>query len=73
MLYGKASSFGGPLYHPTSDGGERLVGIPAEFSSVCELMQYFQQRENLNINTQIIGFGIGKKDELFPMNGKTKY
>jgi len=72
MLYGQSSAFGGQLFHETKDGGSRLVGIPAEFTSVCEALQYIKCRDNLNINTQVLGIAIGKKDDLFPMNSNSE-
>ena len=41
-----------------------------EFPTVCDAMLYFQSRTNLNIKTQVIGYGIGSKKDLVPQDGK---
>jgi len=45
----------------------RLGVAPVVFDNICEAMKYFSKRENLNINTQVIGFGHKKKHDLLPL------
>ena len=70
LLEGQSSAKGGPTYqNDDEEEGARLVGVPVEFDNICEAMKYFSKRENLNINTQVIGFGHKKKHDLLPLQG----
>merc|ERR1719402_702145 len=71
LLEGQSSAKGGPTYQKDDDEeeGARLVGVPVEFDNICEAMKYFSKRENLNINTQVIGFGHKQKRDLLPLQG----
>jgi len=71
LLEGQSSAKGGPTYQNDDDDeeGVRMVGVPVEFDNICEAMRYFSKRDNLNINTQVIGFGHKKKDDLLPLQG----
>merc|ERR1719402_150058 len=71
LLEGQSSAKGGPTYQKDDEdeAGARLVGVPVEFDNICEAMKYFSKRENLNINTQVIGFGHKKKHDLLPLQG----
>jgi len=72
LLEGQSSAKGGPTYQKDDDeeAGARLVGVPVEFDNICEAMKYFSKRENLNINTQVIGFGHKQKRVLLPLQGE---
>merc|ERR1719402_256769 len=72
LLEGQSSAKGGPTYQKDDDEeeGARLVGVPVEFDNICEAMKYFSKRENLNINTQVIGFGHKQKHVLLPLQGE---
>merc|ERR1719402_1214049 len=70
LLEGQSSAKGGPTYqNDDEEEGARLVGVPVEFDNICEAMKYFSKRENLNINTQVIGFGHKQKRDLLPLQG----
>merc|ERR1719402_1093920 len=70
LLEGQSSAKGGPTYqNDDEEEGARLVGVPVEFDNICEAMKYFSKRENLNINTQVIGFGHKQKSALLPLQG----
>ena len=68
ILSGESSAFGGPTYH--EETSKRLVGVPLEFDNVCEMMKFIKSKIKLNFDTQVIGLAVGKKVELFPLNGK---
>merc|ERR1712055_658270 len=70
LLEGQSSAKGGPTYqNDDEEEGARLVGIPVEFDNICEAMKHFSKRENLNIKTQVIGFGHKQKRDLLPLQG----
>merc|ERR1712179_525707 len=67
FLYGKSSAFGGEGYNVEKQ--KRMPGIPLEFPNVCRAMLFFQARKNLNIKTQVVGYAMGSKNEIFPRDG----
>merc|ERR1719431_351806 len=67
IIIGMSSAFGGDLFHPETN--KRMAGVPMEFRSVCDAMLFFQVRNNLNIKTQILGYGLGTKLILYPQEG----
>merc|ERR550519_272881 len=70
LLDGQSSAKGGPIYKTVDEGeATRMSGVPVEFDNICEAMKYFSKRENLNINTQVIGFGHKQKSALLPLQG----
>ncbi|XP_023334540.1 uncharacterized protein LOC111706022 [Eurytemora carolleeae] len=68
-LNGKSSAPGGGIHKENSEEGTKQSGIPFEFCSICEAMKFFENSENLNIATQLVGIGFGKTCNLFPLNG----
>ena len=46
------------------------VGVPVEFDCVCSLHKFLKSKDHLNIKTQVIGIAIGKKMDIFPLDGE---
>ena len=66
VISGKSSAFGGPIFNEQSKTNGRMVGIPIEFPNVCEFMKWAKSKENVNLRTQVVGVGVGKKTDLVP-------
>jgi len=67
IIYGKSSAFGGKDYNP--ERKTRMPGVPLEFPNVCMAMLFFQENKNLNFKTQLVGYALGSKKEIYPRDG----
>jgi len=65
IIDGTSTAYGGEGYKPGEDGS-KMPGVPIEFNSVCEAMIWIQAHPNVNIKTQVIGYAIGRKEEIYP-------
>ena len=45
-----------------------MVGVPLEFRGVCELLRWFQSSDRVNVNTQVVGLAVGRREEIYPEN-----
>ena len=45
------------------------VGVPIEFDSVCDMMKFLQSKKTLNKPTQVLGIAVGKKEDIYPIDG----
>ena len=49
------------------------VGVPIEFDSVCDVMKFLQSKNTLNKPTQVLGIAVGKKEDIYPIDGIARY
>ena len=56
------------MFHETE--GQRMVGVPLEFRSVCEMLRWLQSSDRLNVKTQVVGLAVGRREEIYPENCK---
>jgi len=68
IVMGESSAYGSSDFNEQNAQSGRMVGVPIEFSNICQLMKFMKSRENLNIKTQVIGIALGAKKEIFPLD-----